>query len=192
MPPSKFTAFLDANVLYGARLRSLLISLAHEKLFRVRWSAMVHAEWMRSLASNRPDLDPAQIDHIRAQMDAAVPDCLVIGFEGLIPRLDLPDPNDRHVLAAAIRCRADCIVTFNLRDFPTAVTAAYEIDVVHPDQFLLDVYDLGEAAFIRALREDIGHYRHPPLSVGEYAGSLSRAGLPCTAKRINALAPHLG
>lgn len=101
-----------------APLRNLLLRLALADLFRVRWTDRIHEEWIRSVLAQRPDLLPEQLGRTRDLMDRAVPDCLVTGYEGLIDTLDLPDLDDRHVLAAAIRSQASVIVTYNLRDFP--------------------------------------------------------------------------
>jgi hypothetical protein len=105
---STFTAFFDANVFYGARLRSLVVYLAQTKMFRARWSEHVYDEWMRNLLRNRPDLSIAALAKTRRLMDAAVLDALVTGYQPLMGTLTLPDPDDRHVLAAAIVCRASC------------------------------------------------------------------------------------
>ena len=64
-------------------------------------------------------------------MDAHVRDVLIIGFEDLVPSLELPDPGDRHVLAAAIRSEADIIVTVNLKDFPASLLAPYGLEAEH-------------------------------------------------------------
>jgi predicted nucleic acid-binding protein len=106
-----FTALLDANVLYPARLRDLLIRLALGKRFRARWTVQIQDEWIRNLLASRGDLRPEQLERTRLLMEQAIPDVLVSGYEGLIPGLTLPDPDDRHVLAAAIRCQAGVIVT---------------------------------------------------------------------------------
>jgi predicted nucleic acid-binding protein len=114
---STFTVFFDANVFFGARLRSVIVTLAQTGLFRARWSDDVHREWMRAVVEKRPDLTLEKLEPTRRAMDRAVPDCLVAGYEPLIPSLTLPDPDDRHVLAAAIAARASVIVTFNVTDF---------------------------------------------------------------------------
>lgn len=115
-----FTALYDACVLYPAPLRDLLMRLAMTDLFRARWTDQIHDEWIRNVLANRPDLTSEQLDRTRELMNAHVRDCLVTGYESLIDSLVLPDPDDRHVLAAAIRTRASVIVTFNLSDFPEA------------------------------------------------------------------------
>jgi predicted nucleic acid-binding protein len=108
---------LDACVLYPAPLRDLLLSLATAGLYRAKWSQQIHDEWTRSLRENRPDLDPDRLQNTCTRMNLAVTDSLVTGYEDLIDSLQLPDPDDRHVLAVAIRSDADAIITFNQRDF---------------------------------------------------------------------------
>jgi predicted nucleic acid-binding protein len=131
---SGFTAFYDANVLYPAELRNLLMHLAITGLFRARWSAGVHEEWMTALLRNRPDLSREKLERTRILMDKHAPDALVTGYEDLIEGLELPDPNDRHVMAAAIKGRADVIVTANVRDFPADTLTPFEIEAQHPDE----------------------------------------------------------
>jgi predicted nucleic acid-binding protein len=188
---STFTAFFDANVFYGARLRSLVLFLAQTKLFRARWSDRVHDEWIGNLLQKRPDLRPADLTRIRQLMDASVLDALVTGYEPLIDAMDLPDPDDRHVLAAAVVCKASCIVTFNVSDFPRDRLEPYGLHAVHPDDFLLDVESLDPAAFAAAVREDLDHYRAPPLALPDYVAALDKAGVSQIAGQIGKLAPIL-
>ena len=112
------TALIDANVLYDTVMRDLIMQLALSGLFRARWSDRINDEWTRNFLANRPDITAAQLDFTKSMMARAVPDSLVEQFEGLIGALQLPDPDDRHVLAAAIKADADVIVTLNLKDFP--------------------------------------------------------------------------
>ena len=188
---STFTAFIDANVFYGARLRSLVLYLAQTKLFRARWSDRVHEEWIRNLLQNRPDLHAGDLVRTRQLMDASVPDALVTGYEPLIEAMVMPDPNDRHVLAAAVVCKASCIVTFNISDFPPERLAPYGLHTVHPDDFLLDVASIDPPSFAGAVREDLEHYRAPPLDLPEYIVALRKAGVPRIAEQIGKLAPIL-
>jgi predicted nucleic acid-binding protein len=184
---STFTAFFDANVFYGARLRSLVLYAAQTKLFRARWSDMVHDEWVRNLLMNRPDLKPESLVKTRELMNSAVPDCLVSGFEPFMQCLDLPDPDDRHVLAAAILARADVVVTFNLKDFPAATLEGFRIHTKHPDAFLMDAFSLGADEIAEAVLNDFMHYRTPPLSFDSYRESLAEAGIPAFAEAIEPL-----
>jgi predicted nucleic acid-binding protein len=124
---NSFTAFLDACVLYPAPLRDLLMELAVADLFRAKWSTQVHEEWIEAVLAERADLTRERLQRTRTLMEAHVRDALVSGYEELIESLDLPDPDDRHVLAAAIRGRADLIVTANLKDFPADRLAKWSL-----------------------------------------------------------------
>lgn len=108
-------------VLYPAPLRDFLMWLALSGAFRARWSAQIHDEWKRNLLENRPDLTSDQLDRTICMMNDAVPGAAVTEYEPLVEGLVLPDPDDRHVLAVAIRSNASVIVTFNQNDFPATV-----------------------------------------------------------------------
>lgn len=122
-----FTALYDADVLHPPGLRDLLVRLGQTGLFRARWSEQILDEMVASILRRRPDLDPERLARTRQLMCEAVADCLVTGYEPLINGLSLPDPDDRHVLAAAIRCSAQVIVTANLDDFPAAALERFNI-----------------------------------------------------------------
>jgi predicted nucleic acid-binding protein len=113
------TAVYDANVLYPAPVRDLFIRLPQAGLVRARWTETIHEEWIRSVPKDNPHLSAERLARTRTPMNEAVRDCLVTGYEDLVASLSLPDPDDRHVLAAAIRAGADVIATCNLADFPT-------------------------------------------------------------------------
>jgi hypothetical protein len=184
---STFTAFFDANVFFGARLRSLVLELSKSGLFRARWSEHVHDEWIAAVLAKRADIDPIKLRVVRQLMNEAVPDCLVTGYEELIPSLSLPDPSDRHVLAAAILGSASVIVTFNESDFPQETLSPFGIHTRHPDLFLLETEGLDPGSLVRALECDRRRYRNPPLTVDQYVGDLRRAGLPRTADYLDRL-----
>ena len=151
---ARLTALLDANILYPAGLRDLLLRLADRYLYAPLWSADIHAEWMRSLLIDRPDLAANVLERTRAVMDGHFPDAVVTGYEALSLGLDLPDPGDRHVLAAAIRGRADVIVTRNLRDFPADRLAPHALAAQHPDAFVADLFEADPEAVLAAV---LGH-----------------------------------
>ena len=150
MRRSPFTAVYDACVLYPAPLRDLLMWLGLSGCCRARWSARIHDEWKRSLLRCRPDLTAAQLDRTSDLMDHAIPDARVTGYEALVDGLVLPDADDRHVLAAAIRCHASVIVTFNERDFPAEVLSPFGLEAQHPDAFVENLFDLDPAAVVTA------------------------------------------
>jgi PIN domain len=153
---ASFTAFYDANVPYLAALRNLLMRLALTGLFRAKWSADVHEEWISNLLSNRPDLSREKLERTRSLMDLHATDALVTGYENLIPGLHLPDPNDRHVLAAAIRGRADVIVSANLRDLPDEIIGSFG-----PDEFILHLLDLAPGLVMAAAQEHRTSLKNP-------------------------------
>ncbi|ESX24349.1 hypothetical protein X767_12015 [Mesorhizobium sp. LSJC264A00] len=164
---STFTAFIDANVFFGARLRSLLLFLSQTKMYRARWSERVHQEWMAAVAEKR-GIEPEKLQKLRELMDRAVPDALVSGYEQLEGGIELPDPNDRHIVAAATLTRADVIVTFNLADFPTEVLKPLRLEARHPDEFVLDLFDISNDLFVDAVKKDYEHYIEPKLSFADY------------------------
>jgi predicted nucleic acid-binding protein len=169
---ANFVAVFDACVLYPASVRDLLLRLALTDLFRARWTDQIHDEWIGGVLKQRPDLTKAQLDRTRELMNKAVPDCLVTSYESLIDDLSLPDPGDRHVLAAAIRCQAGVIVTYNLRHFPEQTLATYGIEVQHPDEFVSHLFDLDPGAVCAAVRDQRESLKNPPLSVDELINEL--------------------
>lgn len=138
---ARYTAILDANVLYPNLLRDILLSLAVAGLYHARWTEHINTEWTRNLATNRPDIAP-KIPLLLDTVNRAVPDCLVENYDFLVATLVLPDPDDRHVLAAAIVGHADAIVTANLKDFPAQALAAHGVEAQHPDDFIMNQLQL--------------------------------------------------
>ena len=179
-------AFLDASVLYGAFPRDFFIRLALRQQFVPRWSARVQDEWTTALLRNRPDLKSAHIARTQRLMDAHLPDARVEGHEFLIDSLSLPDPDDRHVLAAAIHCGAEVIVTFNLRDFPAPVLAGFGIEAIHPDAFVLRLVKTSADAVIETLRRLEAAYADPPMSMTDILEAMRRSGLAGSANAIAA------
>jgi len=186
---SNFTVIYDACVLYPAPLRDLLMRLARTRRFRARWIAGIHKEWIDALLRERPDLERGQLERTAELMNKAVPGSLVTGYESLIEGLVLPDPDDRHVLAAAIRCGAAAIITTNLRDFPKERLATFETLAIHPDDFIMDLADLEPQLLEIAAKEQRADLTNPPVEAEEFIETLERIGLPQVAaflgKRAN-------
>ncbi|HEX4142177.1 MAG TPA: PIN domain-containing protein [Pirellulales bacterium] len=185
---SHFTVIYDACVLYPAPLRSLLMYLALTDMFRARWTSEIHDEWMRNVRQDYPDITQAQVENIRDLMNSHVRNCLVTGYEFLIPTLTLPDPSDRHVLAAAIRVGADVIVTANLADFPASQLSKYGIEAQHPDEFVMHLLDLAPQTVCTAAKHQRASLKKPPLNVEEYLASLQRQGLAQTVSALRQFA----
>ena len=161
------TALLDANVLYPAGLRDFLLRLADQYLYVPLWSADIHAEWMRSVLADRPDLAADVLERTRAVMDRHFPDAVVTGYSARTAGVDLPDAGDLHVLAAAIEGGADLIVTRNLRDFPTDSLAPYGLTAQHPDAFIVDLLEADLEAVARGCSR-------PPRGVEKSAANRAR------------------
>ncbi|MBL8270505.1 MAG: PIN domain-containing protein [Steroidobacter sp.] len=142
---------------------------------------------MRAVLAARPDLTLAQLQRTRDLMDRAVPDCLISGHEGLIAQLNLPDENDRHVLAAAIRAQAGVIVTFNSKDFPAAALAPYNIEIQHPDEFISHLFDLSPAQVTKAVRDQRAALKSPPKSARELLDILLTNGLASTVASLETM-----
>lgn len=181
---STFTALVDANVFYSARLRSLILFQAQAGGFRARWTRKINEEWLENLLLNRPDLDRQKLSRTREAMNAAVLDCIVCGYCGLIEGLTLPDRDDRHVLAAAIVAHANVIVTFNVKHFPNQTLSEYGIHAKHPDEFLLDLASVSQDEFIKSAKKDFYHYKRPRIEFSHYIDSLQRSGIPKTAEHL--------
>jgi predicted nucleic acid-binding protein len=185
---SHFTAVYDASVLYPAPLRSLLMYLALTDLFRAKWTDAIHEEWMRNVQKDYPDIKREQVERTRNLMNAHVRDCLVTGFEELIDAVNLPDPDDRHVLAAAIRAGAGVIVTGNLKHFPKEELGKYGIEAQHPDDFVMHLIDLAPSVVCSAAKKQRESLKKPPLTVEQFLTSLERQGLAQTVAALRQFA----
>ena len=188
---NRFTVVYDACVLYPAPLRDLLMRLALTDLYRARWSDQIHDEWITAVLRNRPDLSKAQLARTRLLMNAHVRDALVDGHQPLIPALELPDPDDRHVLAVAIKCGADLILTFNLDDFPEQALLIYGLGACHPDLFLVDQLNLDAERVCMAMRQHRASLRNPPKKVEEYLATLEEQGLSRLSQAVRHYASEL-
>jgi predicted nucleic acid-binding protein len=184
---SSFAAVLDANVLYSLPLTSVLLELAEARLYRPIWSEDIHAEWIRAVRRTRPDIAPEKLARRRAAMDEALPDACVAGYGRLVGALELPDPGDRHVLAAAIRARAQVIVTFNEKHFPAEVLAEFDLRTQHPDTFLRHLIDLAPSVVRARLVNAAGVLRRPPMTMEEYIAMIERQSLPESAAALREL-----
>lgn len=172
-------------MLYPAPVRDLLLEMAAASLFRAKWSNEIHEEWIRNLLKNRSDLQPEKLAKTRKLMDATVMDCIVEGHMDLVESLKLPDPDDRHVLAAAIHCGADAIITFNLKDFPPKIADQYQVEILHPDDFLRFQFDFDNARVIVAAERVRARLKNPEVSADDYLDVLARQGLTKTAAALD-------
>lgn len=186
----RFVVILDANVLYPFRVRDTLLRFYHAGLFRGRWTEKILEEWTSNLLASRPTLQQSIQDQLAA-IRRAFPEAVVTGYEAIISGLQLPDPDDRHVLAAAIRCGAQHIVTQNLSDFPAALLEEFSIEAIHPDEFLSRTFDLYPAEAFETLREMRRIYKNPPYTPSEFVLDLTAKGLPKLASRLRPMRDYL-
>jgi predicted nucleic acid-binding protein len=179
-------AVLDACVLYPPALRDLFMWLAVGIVYQPRWTEEIHAEWMRNVLADNPDLTRAQLERTRQLMDQVNEESLVTDYEAHIAALSLPDPNDRHVLAAAIGAKASVIVTFNLADFPVSALKAHGVRAMHPDNYLSALLEKVPELFLMSVRDHRASLKRPPKTVEEYIGTLKANRLSKLALRLEA------
>ena len=184
---ANFTVVYDANILYSAVLRDLFVELALTEIVEAKWTEEIHSEWMRNVLANRPDITRDRLLRTKNLMDFYVKNSLVTGYEEIIPQLELPDPGDRHVLAAAIKSNAKFIITFNLRDFPSNNLRAYKIQALHPDSFLVELLKTDDPKVFQAAEKQRQRLKNPPKTVDEYLATLEEQGLPQSAALMRQL-----
>ncbi len=171
---------LDACVLYPTVLREVLAGVAAWGGFRPLWSARILEEWCRAAARLGPEGE-AVARAERAALEADWPGAGVVPRSGDLARLHLPDPDDVHVLAAAVAGHADVLCTFNARDFPRRTLALEGIERLDPDQLLARLGPRHEAAVAETVR-----------AVHATAERLSGETLPLRALLKRARLPKLG
>ncbi len=175
---------LDANVLYPAPLRDLLMHLTLARAFQAHWTKLIHDEWTRNVLRVHPELTAARLQRTSDLMNHHAKDALVTRFEKRIRGLTLPDPDDRHVLAAAIHVSAIRIVTFNLKDFPKSDLEPHGVRAIHPDAFLLEVLRDYPANTVVAVTRQWQSMKSPAVSLPELLVIFERQGLVKFAQQL--------
>ncbi|MGV9013098.1 MAG: PIN domain-containing protein [Flavobacteriales bacterium] len=181
----RFTCVLDTNVIYPVNIRDLLLWFAYYDLFTVKWSNGICDEWVKVMRS-KGIAEPAITKRVQRMFDA-FPDALVENYEGLIEGLSLPDKDDRHVLAAAIKANANLIVTNNLKDFPASELTKFGLEAKSADDFLTDIIDLNQTRALEAFKELVSNRRSPELDAYEVLDQFRQVGLKNTADYLHAL-----
>lgn len=178
-------AILDANVLFPYRKRDILLRCFEAEIFQARWSKQILDEWTRNVIKKMPHIRDSILSQQRAMMKF-FPDAVIAEHEPLVAALDLPDPNDRHVLAAAIHCRAQHVVTENTKDFPENELRKYEIEALTADEFLTRLFDLDRDATMSILGKMRQDYSNPAYSPSKFLEDSTAKGLPKLAARARA------
>ncbi|MDB5059111.1 MAG: hypothetical protein JWO59_2583 [Chloroflexi bacterium] len=169
---SNFIALLDACVLYPASLRDTLLRAASADLYRPHWSAQILDEVVRHLRADR-GISEAQAQRLASALREHFAEAETTGFESLIPTLTCQE-KDRHVLAAAIRCHAQIIVTFNLKDFPVSSLEPFSIAAQHPDTFLTHLFRLEPDTMMTLIDEQATALRNPPATFSRVLETLTQ------------------
>jgi hypothetical protein len=182
---ARYTVLLDACVLFPLTMVDSLMSLAEAGLYAAKWTARIEEEWIRALEAKRPDLR-GRLGTRRDAMREALPDWEVPenAWRAVAGGLRLPDPNDVHVLAAAIAGHADCIVTVNVRHFPDEVAAPYGVEIIDPDKFIINQWDLDPLTAVAAFKRMRARWKKPQATPDDFAQALERGGLPATGVRL--------
>ena len=181
----QFTAMLDTNVIYPVIIRDLLFWFAHYDMYTPKWSIHIFDEW--KVVMIRKGISEEEAERRVQKANYAFPDALVTHYEGLIENLILPDSNDRHVLAAALKVNANIIVTNNTKDFPEDYLSSFGLKVTTADDFLTDIIDLNPEIAVKAFREMVMNKINPDLDEYEVLASLRKIGLNNTADYLHAL-----
>jgi predicted nucleic acid-binding protein len=172
-----FIAVYDANVLPNT-LRDLLIRIAQlPHLVQAKWTEDILNEVTDTLRRNFPDISSDKTDRLRQRMNAAVRDCLVSGYEPLITALELADPKDRHVLAAAIKAKAQIIVTRNLKDFPARLLDPWDLKAKFPGQLRPRPDRHRPASCLGLLQQIVDSRTRHPVTIDDVLDALQRDGL---------------
>lgn len=168
-------AILDANILYSARLRDFFVWLALENAYQAHWTPTITAEWTRNLLQKRPEIALENLERTQRLMDKALPNALLEN----IPSLDvvLPDPNDTHVLEAAVYAKAAFIVTHNLRDFPDSILKPYLVKAISPDDFIWQIVEYTPKLVLNAIQLQQANLQRPQISMNEMLMQLETQGL---------------
>ena len=181
---SQFIAILDACVLYPAPVRDILLSLAAIGLFQPKWTDEIKEEWVRNLLEKRKDLKRGQLARTVAAMNKAFRYANVTDYDDLIPSLQLPDEDDRHVLASAIKSEANVILTFNLKDFPDKTLETFQLKAQNPDDFILELFEQSKGVVCEAIKRMISRLQNPPKTKDDIVETLRKCKLLQAAEKI--------
>ncbi|MDA3907434.1 MAG: PIN domain-containing protein [Bacteroidales bacterium] len=181
----KFKCVLDTNVIYSLWTRDLLLWFAHHDLYTPKWSENICSEWINVM--KRKGISEEEADKRANIINEAFPDALVENYSSLIGHLTLPDEDDKHVLAAAIKTNANLIITNNLKDFPVEYLASFGLRAKAPDDFFTDIIDLNPNLAVKAYKKLVLNKKNPPYDEFEVLDILRNNGLKNTADYLHAL-----
>jgi hypothetical protein len=178
------TVVLDACVLYPFHLRNVLVQAAVDRLFEARWTDEIHDEWIRNLTASTPSVTMERLIITRQLMNDVLPAATVRGYERYVAQINLPDPTDRHVVAAGIAASAAVILTWNLRDFPDEALEQYHLGARSPDAFLTELYDKAPELVVGSLANARRNLSRSRVSGSQFVTLLAGQKLVELADRI--------
>lgn len=178
-----FIVTYDANVLVGNTQRDLLVRIGPAGLVQAKWTNQILDEMTAAVQKSRPEVAPEKLARLRELMLDALPDALVTGHESLIETLKMRDPDDRHVLAAAIKSGSQVIVTAD-KDFASADLAAWNIEAKHPDDFVLDQIGINDRLIWGCVQQIADSRKGRPETVDDILTQLERSGLVRSAAAL--------
>ncbi len=181
----KFTSVLDTNVIYPIETRDVLMWFAYHELYTPKWSKNIFEEWISVMI--RKGISEEEISKRTGKLHEAFPDAMVLNYEGLIEGLVLPDPNDRHILAAAIKTNANSIITNNIKHFPNDYLSSFGLSAMLPDDFLTDTIDLNTEKAKEAFKDMVLTKKNPNIGEYEMLDILRKRGLKNTADYLHTL-----
>lgn len=181
---TKQKVVLDANVLYGSFLRDLLLSLFFAGVYEAKWTEKITQEWVGHLLNNRSDIPPTKVERTVSLMNMIKPAALVSNYERYIPQIDIPDADDRHVVAAAFACGAQKILTWNLSDFPNKVLKVFGVTAQSPDKYIADLIMDNPPSIVAIFKGVREKFKAPPMCVDEFFARLEKNNLILTAKQL--------
>jgi predicted nucleic acid-binding protein len=181
----KFICILDTNVVYPLWIRDLLMWFAYFELYTPKWSKNIFDEWISVML--RKGIEENEALNRVNKMNLAFPDALVINYESLINALELPDLDNRHILAAAIKSNSDLIITNNLKDFPEDYLFGFGIKAKTPDDFFTDIIDLNHDLSVEAFKKLVLNKKNPPFNELEILDIFRINGLKDTVDYLHSL-----
>ena len=176
-------AIFDACVLYPFHLRNIVVQAAVDRLVEARWTNAIHDEWIRNLAAGKT-IPLSHLQRTRRLMDTALPNAMVGGYESHLPAVDLPDPDDRHVVAAGVAAGASVILTWSVRDFPAKALKKFDLRRETPNAFLSAIYDEAPDLMVSSLARARRNLTKSSPSASDFIKILREQRLTSLAKRV--------
>jgi hypothetical protein len=175
---------IDACILYPFHLRNVIVQIAVDRLIDARWSDEIHDEWIRNLVADVPGISTERLQITRKLMNDALPHATVTGYRAHLEAITLPDPDDRHVVAAAITAGGSVILTWNLRDFPTKELKKHGLVRGTPDAFLTDLYEKVPELTLASLANARRNLSKTHISAPDFIDILKNQKLTQLAARV--------